>query len=229
MMIRFFEKLNTVYYINYAYVTNKFINNKKKTESERLSLGSTQLSQSHFKDWQSGKSLCEIINTYNSIKKLRPRTFGINANNSKNKQNQLRVETLIFDDLIKCSKCKKNIEIGLVTLNFNEMNKVEQLKCPECYNLFSPKINVQYGKKVEHIILYNAYHLYKLSNGLVKQYGNKIDLDDLRNKYKDFFFNCIWYFGLKGISYEMMLKYININNCSIKKGFNNLKCQKQYE
>ena len=116
------------------------------------------------------------------------------------------------------------------------MNKDKLLKCPECNDFFSPVVNVQYGKNSDKITLYGVYYLYDISNELIKIYGNKMNMDDLRNKYKDFFWNCIWYFGLKGLSYDMMLKYKFINyysvakdnkNQSNKKCFNNLVFQRQ--
>ena len=116
------------------------------------------------------------------------------------------------------------------------MNKDKLLKCPECNKSFSPKVNVQVGKNTDKITLYGVYYLYEISNELIKKYGNKMNMDDLRNNYKDFFWNCIWYFGLKGLSYEMMLKYKFINYYSVandnknqitKKCFNNLEFQRQ--
>ena len=72
------------------------------------------------------------------------------------------------------------------------------------------------------------------SNDLIKIYGTKMNMDDLRTKYKDFFWNCIWYFGLKGLSYDMMLKYKFINYYSVvkedkfkRKAFSNLVFQNQ--
>ena len=138
--------------------------------------------------------------------------------------------------MIKCSKCNKNLDIGVLTISFHRMNKDKLLQCMECNQFFSPTVNVQYGKYSETITLFGIYYLYEISNELIKIYGTKINMDDLRNKYKDFFWNCIWYFGLKGISYDMMLKYKFINYYSVgkdnktksnKKGFNNLSFQRQ--
>ncbi len=138
---------------------------------------------------------------------------------------------------MKCEKCKNKIEIGTLTVAFNEMNKGPQLKCPECKKLFSSKINVQFGKEVDNINLYSVYYLYTLSIELIKNYGNKINMDDLRSKYKDFFWNCIWYFRIQGLSFDMMLKYKLINyynavkdnnsNTKKKRFFNNLQFQRQ--
>ena len=42
---------------------------------------------------------------------------------------------------------------------------------------------------------------------IIKLYGTKIDLNELRNNYKDFFWNCILNFKIAGLSCDMMLKY----------------------
>ena len=42
---------------------------------------------------------------------------------------------------------------------------------------------------------------------LIKIYGSKIYLNDFRNLYQDFFWNCIMNFKLAGLSCDMLLKY----------------------
>ena len=239
MMIRFFEQLNPFYYSSYSYLTSKFQDEKRiVSDLKKMNIANTRLSINYYRESRMGLNIFDIINS-NTVKVLKPRTFDLNtspSSNPKNNSNQPTKEIVTFDDMIKCDKCKKNIEIGILTIAFNEMNKDKLLKCPECHNLFSPKINVQYGKNIDNITIYGVYYLYNISNELLKIYGNKINMDDLRNKYKDFFWNCIWYFGLKGLSYDMMLKYKFINYYSIvkdnknetkKKCFNNLEFQRQ--
>ena len=43
------------------------------------------------------------------------------------------------------------------------------------------------------------------------EYGVKIDLDELKTKYKDFFWSCVLYFYFNGQSIEMLFKYKNDN------------------
>ena len=239
MMIRFFEQLNPFYYSSYSYLTNKFQNEKKiVNDLKKMNIANTRLSINYYRDSQVGLNIFDIINS-NTVKTLKPRTFDLNTNpssNPKDNPNEPTKEIVLFDDMIKCSKCNKNIDIGVLTISFHRMNKDKLLQCMECNQFFSPVVNVQYGKYSETITLYGVYYLYELSNELIKIYGTKINMDDLRNKYKDFFWNCIWYFGLKGISYDMMLKYKFINYYSVgkdnkaksnKKGFNNLSFQRQ--
>ena len=239
MMIRFFENLNPFYYSSYSYVTSKFIIEKKiVTDLKKLNIANTRFSINYYQESKTGINIFDIISS-NTVKTLRPRTFDINtkpSSNPKNNPNLPMKETVIFDDIVKCDKCKKNVEIGILTISFNEMNRGAQLKCPECQSLFAPKIKVQYGKNEDSITLYGIYYLYNISNDIIKAYGNKINIEELRSNYKDFFWNCIWYFGLKGLSYDMMLKYKFINYYSVGKDskqqsknkcFSNLEFQRQ--
>ena len=239
LMIRFFEKLNPFYYSSYSYLTSKFLNEKKiVSDLKKMNIANTRLSINYYRESQMGINIFDIINN-NSVKTLKPRTFELNTNpssNPKDNPNQPIKETVIFDDVIQCQNCKKNIEIGILTISFKEMSKGPQLKCPECKKLFSPQITVQFGKNVDNITLYGVYYLYNISNEIVKVYGTKMNMEDFRSKYKDFFWNCIWYFGLKGLSYDMMLKYKFINYYSVtkdnkqenkKKCFYNLEFQRQ--
>ena len=240
MMIRFFENLKYFDYSSYTYMTIKFLNEKKLiSDLKKMNIANTRLSINYYKDSKAGINIFDIINN-NSVKNLKPRTFELNINPSDNTNenpNQVTQEAVIFDDMIVCEKCKKPIEIGDLTIAFKEMNKGYQLKCPKCRKVFAASVNIQFGKTVEKIKIYGTYYLYTLSNDLVKNYGNKMNMDDLRIKYKDFFWNCIWYFRLKGISFDMMLKYKFINYYSVvkdnktdnlkKRNFNNLQFERQ--
>ena len=240
MMIRFFENLKDFSYSSYCCLTNKFYNEKKiVSEIKKMNIANTRLSIHYYRDSKVGINIFDIINN-NSVKNLKPRTFELNtspSNNPKDNTNQPTKEIVIFDDKVECNHCLKNLEIGELTINFMNMNKDPQLKCPECKQLFSPKVHIKFGDTVEKITLYGVYYLYILSNELVKNYGSKMNMDDLRNKYKDFFWNCIWYFRLKGLSFDMMLKYKfisyysvandNKNNQNKKKTFIGLAFQRQ--
>ena len=173
MMIRFFENLNPFYYSSYSYVTSKFLIEKKiVTDLKKLNIANTRFSINYYQESKTGINIFDIINS-NTVRTLRPRTFDINTKpslNPKNNPNLPMKETVIFDDIVKCDKCKKNVEIGILTISFNEMNRGAQLKCPECQSLFAPKIKVQYGKNEDSITLYGIYYLYNISNDIIKAY-----------------------------------------------------------
>ena len=239
IMIRFFEKLNDFNYSNYSYLTRKFVAEQKKvSDLKKMNIANTRFSINFYRDSNPEINLVDIMNN-NANKTLKPRTFDTNtapSSNPKDNANQPIKETIIFDDCLKCDKCKKISEIGNVTIEIKQTTKEGKLRCPECKQFFLPKVEIEYDKKKDNITLYGVYYLYSLSNQLVKIYGNKMELDELRNKYKDFFWNCIWHFGLNGLSYDMMLKYKFINYYSIgktnkngaqKKNFTNLEFQRQ--
>ena len=218
MMIRFFENLKNFSYSSYCCLTSKFYNEKKiVSDLKKMNIANTRLSINYYRDSKVGINIFDIINN-NSVKNLKPRTFELNtspSNNPKDNSNQPTKEIVLFDDIVECNHCLKKIEIGELTINFKNMSKDPQLKCPECKQLFTPKVHIKFGDTVEKITLYGVYYLYNLSNELVKNYGSKMNMDDLRSKYKDFFWNCIWYFRLKGLSFDMMLKYKFINYYSV--------------
>ena len=195
-----------------------------------MNIANTRFSINFYRESNPDINIFDIINN-NSVKRLKPRTFDVNtapSSNPKDNPNKPTKETVIFDDSLKCDKCQKIVEIGNVTIEIKETNKEGKLKCPECKEFFLPKIKVQYDKNIDNISLYGVYYLYNISNELLKIYGTKMDLDDLRNKYKDFFWNCVWYFGLKGLSYDMMLKYKFINYYSTGKNYKEQAQKKQF-
>ena len=88
----------------------------------------------------------------------------------------------------------------------------EARRCLNCKKSVEFTCNVKLGFKNNgeefQIVLYNPYYLYNvLSTNLIKIYGSKIDLNDFRNLYQDFFWNCIMNFKLAGLSCDMLLKY----------------------
>ena len=49
------------------------------------------------------------------------------------------------------------------------------------------------------------------------EYGQKINLNDLRTKYTSFYWNCILYFFIGGLTFEMLLKYKEKDNLNANK------------
>ena len=235
LMINFFENLSSYSYSIYAFFTNKFLSQKNIIpDLQKISIVNSKPSISFFHESEIDINIIESAIHNNQIINLKPRTFDVD--NCPLKEIELKNEMIVFDDIATCENCQKSIELALLTINFNEMNKGALLKCPECSHLFTPKINVQFGENIEYFNLYGVYYLYKLSFDLIKLYGHKLNIDDLRIKYKEFFWNCIWYFGIKGLSYDMMLKYKFINYYSLVNNnkttkkinkFSNLEFQKQ--
>ena len=74
-----------------------------------------------------------------------------------------------------------------------------------------------------------------IAREMAMEYGDKIDLDELREKYSSFYWSCILYFYLNGYNYEMLLVYKTKDTKVNKKvknkisKFKNLKLDKQYQ
>ena len=215
MMINIYDtvkRLNLSFdYSEYALLIDKFISDKKMdTSLKKISLTNSRLSLKFFRD-----SVDEInLNLIEIEKKNRVISFKQRAINEEllEKAKKQFQETVIFDDSIKCTKCNKGIDIGLITNAFINL-KGDGIKCHFCQNVFNPIITVQYKKNDdvslfrEKFKLYSLYYLFKISSEIIEKYGNKIDLSELRKNYHDFFWGCIIYFGLNGYSYDLMIKY----------------------
>ena len=106
--------------------------------------------------------------------------------------------------------------------DYEKMDKNKELFCIHCKKLVNFITKVIIGDKIcgeefVEINLYNPYYLYNnISNQLIKLYGNKIDLTDLRENYKDFFWNCILNFKIAGLSCDMLLKYNKLYKIKIE-------------
>jgi hypothetical protein len=110
IMIRFFEKLNDFNYSNYSYLTRKFVAEQKKvSDLKKMNIANTRFSINFYRDSNPEINLVDIMNN-NANKTLKPRTFDTNtapSSNPKDNANQPIKETIIFDDCLKCDKCKK--------------------------------------------------------------------------------------------------------------------------
>ena len=186
MLIQFFNILKNYNYIQYSYLTHKLIKKDQfKSILKRMNISNTSFTISYFTEEQEEY----IIPHINEIdkNKLRQRTFGINNENNE--------ENIFFSHYIKCQKCNENLEITGLTINFDNMLKTQNLLCTKCKADLTNKISIKVNGKYFRIQLYEPYYLYKiLSSEIILIYGNKISLDELREKYKDFYWNLIWYF-----------------------------------
>ena len=200
MMIQFFSTLSNYNYIQYSYLSHKLIKeNQIKSNIKSMSISNTSLTINYYIENQEEYIIPHI--NQNDIDNIRERTFGYNNNNSKEEENAY------FSHNIKCNNCGENLEISGLTLNYKGMIKSLNLLC-QCQSELTNKISIKLNGKYYKIFLYEPYYLYKIiSFELLQKYGNRMPLDELRTKYKDFYWNCIWYFGSQGLSYDMLLKY----------------------
>jgi hypothetical protein len=205
MIIQYFNILKNYNYIEYSYLTHKLIKKDEfKSNLKKMNVSNTSITINYFTEEQEEYIIPHIDEEDKN--KLRQRTFGINNENNE--------ENIFFSDYIKCEKCNDNLEITGLTINFNNMKKTQYLLCA-CNADLTNKITIKVNGKYFRIKLYEPYYLYKIiSSEIIEIYGNKISLDELREKYKDFYWNLIWYFRIQGLSYDMLLKYKDDSNVS---------------
>ena len=202
MMIQFFSVLTNYNYIQYSYLSHKLIKEKPiKSLLKKMSVSNTSLTIDYYTENQEEYIIPHI--NQNDMENIKQRTFGINNKND----NGTEEENIYFSHNIKCNNCGESLEISGLTLNYKGMKKTYNLVC-RCKKELTNKITIKVNGKYYKISLYEPYYLYKIvSTELLQKYGNKLSLDKLRIKYKDFYWNCIWYFGSQGLSYDMLLKY----------------------
>ena len=215
MVIKLFEEFKSLKYNQFAYISIKLFspNIKRPPQLKQLSVANSKLLINYFKEKE------DIPKTFNlNIKKidyiLEHRTFWGDGEEGK-------YEKLKFENPI-CPQCKKANSLNKLLTNYKAMTKDMNLKCINCNKLVSFNTNIRLGTKFNgkdiKINIYNPYYLYNvMSSKLIKFYGNKIDLNDLRNKYEDFFWNCILNFKLTGLSCDMLLKYNSLYKVKVEK------------
>ena len=149
-------------------------------------------------------------------KNFRKRTF-----KSKYYGNILSDNTIIYA-FDTCINCQSNINLEEISLNYKEMNReLMWTKCPSCNENILPKITVQYGTEINYsgklkintskndcVVLFSPYFLkVNYNNSLLRNFGIKLDVEELMLKYNAIFWNSVWYFKLNNLEFDFMLPY----------------------
>ena len=213
MTIELFQKIKNFNYSQFAHMSNKLFSPTMVDipQLKQLSIANAKLFINYFKDKEDAPKIFEL-----NIKKfnLKHRTFWGEGIENKN-------EKIKFENPI-CPNCKKSNSLKILMKGYDKMQKDMDLNCIHCKKLVNMTAKVIIGDKIcgEEIIdinMYNPYYLYNnISTQIIKIYGNKIDLTDLRNNYKDFFWNCILNFKIAGLSCDMLLKYNKLYKVKIE-------------
>ena len=205
MMIKLFENIKNFSYNQFAYMANKLFLPyiREPPQLKQLSISNAKLNINYFKDKEDAPKIFDL-----KIKKidyiLKHRTFWGDGIEGK-------FEKLKFKDPI-CPLCNKVNIISKLLKDLDKMTKDMNLICIHCkknanFTMMGRLGTKHNGEDISFNIL-NPYYLYNVvSTQLIKLYGNKIDLTELRKTYKDFFWNCIFYFRFSGLSCDMLLKY----------------------
>ena len=212
MTIKLFENIKNFNYNQYAYMANKLFLPyiRDPPQLKQLSIANAKLNINYFKDKEDTPKIFDL-----NIKKidyiLKHRTFWGDGIEGK-------FEKLRFNNPV-CPLCKKVNDIKNLLSDYDKtikiydkMNKEMNLMCLHCKKPANFTVVARLGTKYNgedfSFNIYNPYYLYNVvSTQLIKIYGNKIDLNEFRKIYKDFFWNCVLNFRLAGLSCDMMLKY----------------------
>jgi len=133
-------------------------------------------------------------------------------------------ENILFYAFDACMgmECQKEINLLEASTNYKEMARdLIWAKCPNCGEYMLPKLTIQLGKelningnmnyntsKYDSIVLFSPLSLKEnYNNSLLKDYGIKLNVEQLLEKHSTTFWNSLWYFKINNLDYEFMLPY----------------------
>ena len=208
MIIKIFELIKDLKYGEFSCLTQKFKSDTKlKWEQKKMNLANSKLILSYFRDQKADdKELSEIKTIDYDIKWIQKRTFKTVADPIEN-ENIIEKEKIIFESIINCNNCGKELKLISLILNFSTKAKDNFLVCSKCKKYMEPEVQIIYDNIKNKFTLYSPMKLLRVAKDILMEYGPRIDLDELRNKFNSFFWNCVFYFFQNGLSIEMMLKY----------------------
>ena len=199
MMIKLFESIKNVSYFEFCYFCSKFENNSNvKWKLKKIDTTNSRLNIHYYREiTKEENQLEEVKNNDYDIKLLKKKTFG-----SKNNK-----EKIYFDLFYQCQNCRDCSEITNLTINLSNKLRSNLMICEKCQKELKPKTYVANGGEKIDFIIKSPIDLLNSAREIMAEYGSKIDIDKLRSDYTDFYWNCILYFYLTGLSFEMLLKY----------------------
>ena len=215
MLIKVFESMKYKNYSEYCYFCTKFKpDSQMKWIIRKIDSTNSKLNISYFRDMKNedNELLSEIKNIDYDINSLKKKTFGF-RNNKNNK------EKINFDFYYKCKNCGQSLETTNLAINLNNKVKSNLMVCEKCSKFSEPTTFVTNGSETINFIIFSPIKLLNIVREISMEYEQKINLEVLRNKYASFYWNCILYFWLTGLSFEMLLQYKenNINENKDKK------------
>jgi hypothetical protein len=213
MVIKLFERFRPFNYNQFAYLANKLYDAKKEIpQIKQLSIANSKLNINYFKEKDDNIKIFDM-KIKNIDYFLKHRTIWGDGMEGKS-------EKMKFENPI-CPECKKANSLRKLLTSYEKMTKDMNLSCIHCNKKVVFTVNVQLGYKTNGEVttfnIYNPYYLYNtMSTQLIKFYGIRIDLGELRNAYKDFFWNCVLNFKIAGLSCDMLLKYNKLYKVKVK-------------
>ena len=208
MTLKIFESIKNINYGEYSCLCSKFKDDSKMIwDLKTIEVSNSKFILSYLRDQKSdNERLLEVPTVDYDIKSLKKRTFYI-SNEQGNNVNEN--EKISFDLFFKCQNCGEEANITGLVVSLTSKTKNNVMICTNCNKLLRPVNHVVYGMEKEEFVIYSPMELYDVAKDIMKENGTSINMDDLRTKYKTFFWNCILYFHFNGLSFEMLLKYKN--------------------
>jgi hypothetical protein len=210
MAIKLFEQIKDFDYSHFTCLASKFKSKKNlKWDEKKIEIANEKVNIVYYREPIVYDK--QTIGTNDNIKYknkiFRKRTF---YTGKEKVINQNGKENIYFELYYNCPnpKCKNQGIITNIITHLEEMSKENNLSCSKCKKDMAILSHVVYNyqEKIEFKV-YSVPDLFKMSKEIVKRYGTKIEIDELREKYKDFFWNCILYFNFNTLDYEILLKY----------------------
>ena len=147
--------------------------------------------------------------------------------------NELNIlgDMIHFENVQECPECSKKINIETIGKDYKKMKKeLLWAQCPLCLNYIKPQISVTIGNdifpgmknfslsKKELFTLCSPYELkINIKNIIDTEQFGLLNIDKLKIKYPNIFWNCIWYFYLYNLDYSIILPYeVNIYKKIVK-------------
>ena len=205
----------------------------------------------------------ELINNKNKIlfrnKISQPTSFRKRTFKNQYERNVLTSQ-IQFYKYDHCIECQQLINLYNICTNFpNIKNDIMWVTCEKKHcNL--PKIIIKFGKElntegnyfgiegktqtIDEVVLHSPYNIkINVKNGILREYGTQLDVDNFKMQFTPLFWNCIWYFKINNLDYDFILpyenkienniKYTNLNESRIKVCFVNknelIKAKKKIE
>ena len=209
MIIKVMESFKNITYIEYCMLCNKFKGDwNKKIEKKKVDTTNINLNMFYYREKISeteNENQTEDNNITNKIvlkeysKKLLPKKiFTIKKN--------VYAKKIAFEMNYKCTYCNALNMTTDIAVNLINKKKSELMLCKKCQKFLEPKINVVSGNDKCEFNVFSPIKLLNIIREIAFEYGEQIDLDELREKYNSFYWSCILYFYLNGYNYEMLLK-----------------------
>ena len=206
MTIKLFELITNLNYAEYSCLTSKFMSKTKlKWDVKMIDIANSKIEISYYREpINYEKQTIETNKKKYDIKLIKKRTFYTGKEKVISQNDK---EKISIDFFFTCQNCKDTALITAFTKNLESQKKESILVCSKCNKKIDSKLQIAYGQEKIEFQVYSILDILKMAKDLIRKYGTKIEIDELRNKYKDFFWNCILYFHYNSLNFEMLLKY----------------------